>query len=120
MTDIYEPTSGALEAWRANLDILIQQLTAVADTKEINESMFVILLQGLDLFGPDFMKECFPVLDVIKNRIDSSDLDAAYRQAIIFRKQLEEVGALVRSGISDAKQGVQASPTIPPDAEDAP
>jgi hypothetical protein len=65
------------------------------------------------------MKECFPVLDVIKNRIDSSDLDAALRQAIIFRKQLEGVAALVRGGAASPGQGVQASPTIPPDSKDA-
>jgi hypothetical protein len=119
MTDIYEPTNAALDAWCNNLETLIQQLTAAADLEEINESMFVILLQGLDLFGPDLMKECFPVLDVIKNRIDSSDLDAALRQAIIFRKQLEGVAALVRGGAASPGQGVQASPTIPPDSKDA-
>ncbi len=119
MTDI-EPTNAALDSWCNNLETLIQQLTAAADPEEINESMFVILLQGLDLFGPDLMKECFPVLDVIKNRIDCSDLDAALRQAIIFRKQLEEVAAVVRGGTVSAGQDIQPSPTIPPDAEEAP
>jgi hypothetical protein len=119
MTDI-ELTNAALDSWCHNLETLIQQLTAAADPEEINESMFVILLQGLDLFGPDLMKGCFPVLDVIKNRIDSSDLDAALQQAIIFRKQLDEVAALVHGGAASAGQDIQPLPTISPDAENAP
>jgi len=120
MNDIFGPTSAALDAWQANLDILIQHLEA-ADKDASREAVFVLLLQGLGSFGgPEGpMGLLFPVVDAIKSRIDKSDLDAALRQAIIFRKQLEEVAALVRGGAASAGQGVQASSTIPPDAQGA-
>ena len=121
MTDIYETTDAALGAWRANLETLIQHLIA-ADQDASREDVFVLLIQGLGFFGgPEGpMILLFPVVDAIKSRIDSSDLEGALRQAIIFRKQLDEVVALVRGGDASAGQGVQVSPTIPADAEDAP
>ena len=110
-----------LDAWRSNLDILLRHLAA--DDKDASrEAVFVLLLQGLGLFGgPEGpMMHLFPVVDSIRSKIDKSDLDGASRQALIFRHQLEEVAALVCGGAESPGPSVQASPTIPPDAEDAP
>ena len=110
MTDIYKPTSAALDAWRANLDILIQHLDA-ADKDASREAVFVLLLQGLGLFGgPEGpMMHLFPVVDSIRSKIDKSDLDAALRQAILLQQQLEEVRALVCSGTTSAGEAAQRS-----------
>jgi len=99
-----------LDAWRANLDILIQHLDA-ADKDASREAVFVLLLQGLGLFGgPDGpMMHLFPVVDSIRSKIDKSDLDAALRQAILLQQQLEEVRALVCSGTTSAGEAVQRS-----------
>jgi hypothetical protein len=121
MSDTHDSVINDLDAWRDNLDILIHHLAA-ADEDASREAVFILLLQELGLFGgPEGpMLHLFPVLDVIKCRIEKSDLDGAMRQALSFQKQLEEVAALVRGGTSHAGQGIPASPTIPPDTEDAP
>jgi hypothetical protein len=91
-----------LDAWRGTLDVLIQHLDA-ADQDALREDVFVLLLQGLGLFGFEGpMIHLFPVVDSIRIKIDRSDLDGALRQALSFRKQLEEVRALVCSGIASA------------------
>ena len=99
-----------LDAWRANLDILIQHLTK-ADEDASREAMFVLLVQGLGLFGLDsvVMQECFPVLDLLKRRTDSRDYRGALRQGILLQQQLEEVRALVCSGTTSAGEAAQRS-----------
>jgi len=121
MTDIYEPTSAALDAWRANLDILIQHLTK-ADEDASREAMFVLLVQGLGLFGLDsvVMQECFPALDLLKRRIDSRDYRGSLRQAVLLQRQLDEVRALVCSGVASAGQGARSAQRSLFDAEEAP
>ena len=114
MTDIYEPTVAAVDAWRENLEILIQHLTK-AEGGASREAMFVLLVQGLGLFGDSMlMQECSPVLKVLKSRIDRADFDGALAQALSFRKQLEEIRALVQARSESAGQDFQINPAQSP------
>jgi len=111
-----------LDAWRANLDLLIQYLTTADEPENISEALLVLLLQGLGLFGLDsvVMQECFPALDLLKRRIDSRDYRGALRQAILFQQQLDEVRALVCSGIASAGQGARSAQRSLFDVEEEP
>ena len=113
--------SAALDAWRANLDILIEHLSAAEEPENISEALLVLLLQGFGLFGLDslVMQECFPVLDLLKRRIDSRDYRGALRQALLFRHQLDEVRALVCRGTASAGQGIHSAQRSLFEAEDA-
>ncbi|MGA2080252.1 MAG: hypothetical protein ABSH53_06530 [Holophaga sp.] len=87
-----------LNAWKDNLDILLQHL-ASDDEDGAREAVFIMLIQGLGLFGgpeEEPMGHLFPVLDSIKGKIEKSNLDAALRQALLFRQQLEEVKVLIQ------------------------
>jgi|GEM_PF-3597449 hypothetical protein len=106
-----------LDAWQASLYTLIQHLNA-GDVDASHEAVFILLVQGLGLFGEGPMMQFFPVVDSIKGKIDRSDLGGALRQALVFRQQLDEVKVLVCRGAAYTGQGIQASPTIPPDAGD--
>jgi hypothetical protein len=98
-----------LDAWRGTLDVLIQHLDA-ADKNASREGVFVLLLQGLGFFGIEGpMMHLFPVVDSIKGKIEKSSLDAALRQATLFRQQLDEVRALVSSGAASAEQGARSA-----------
>ena len=109
-----EPTVAALDAWRENLEILIQHLTK-ADRGASREAMFVLLVQGFGLFGDSMlMQECSPILNVLKSRIDSSDFDGALAQALSFWKQLEEIKALVQARTEFAGQGSHINPAQSP------
>ena len=114
MTDHREAMSAALETWIETLEILISHLTK-GDVEAAHEAVLILLLQGLDLFGgPDsvLMKQCFPVLDAIKKKVDVSDLDGALRQSLLFRKQLEEIRSLMRPETGPVET-VQ-TPSMPP------
>ena len=79
-----------LDAWRANLNILIQHLDA-ADKDASREAVFILLLQGLGIFGgPERpMSHLFPVVDSI------TDCDT--REALALRSDSTRAaqGALV-------------------------
>jgi hypothetical protein len=122
VNDSQETASSNLDAWRANLEILIQHLTTADEPENISEALLVLLLQGLGLFGLDsmVMQECFPLLDLLKRRIDLRDYRGALRQAILFRQQLDEVRSLVCSGTASAEQGAHSAQRILFDAEEEP
>jgi hypothetical protein len=104
MDDNYNSVIKNLQAWQANLDLLLRHLAA-DDEDGAREAVFILLLQGLGLFGgPEEgpMGHLFPVLDSIKGKIEKSSLDAALRQALLFRKQLEEVKVLIQAGAEAA------------------
>ncbi len=108
-----ELTVAALDAWRENLEILIQHLTK-ADRGASREAMFVLLVQGFGLFDSTLMQECSLILNVLKSRIDSSDFDGALAQALSFWKQLEEIKALVQARTEFAGQGSHINPAQSP------
>jgi len=104
MGDNYNSVIKNLQAWQANLDILLRHLAA-DDEDGAREAVFILLLQGLGLFGGHEegpMGHLFPVLDSIKGKIEKSSLDAALRQALHFRQQLEEVKVLIQAGAEAA------------------
>ena len=84
-----------LDAWRANLNILIQHLDA-ADKDASREAVFILLLQGLGIFGgPERpMSHLFPVVDSI------TDCDT--REALALRSDSTRAaqGALVNGLVS--------------------
>jgi hypothetical protein len=99
VNDNQETVLRNLAAWNETLDVLIQHLAA-AENSGSRESIFLLIIQGFGLFdGPDsvLMQECAPAMDVMKARIDSGRLADALRQALLFRKQLEEVSSLVQT-----------------------
>jgi len=93
-----DPVVKNLDSWLGNLDLLLRHLAA-DDEDGAREAVFVLLIQGLGLFGgpeEEPMGHLFPVLDSIKGKIEKSNLDAALRQALLFRQQLEEVKVLIQ------------------------
>jgi hypothetical protein len=76
--------------------ILSKALKSKNDDKA-HEAVSVLLMQCMTTYGPDhpIMKQFFPVMDVIKQRIDSMELDAALRQTKLFEGQLQEVKKIV-------------------------
>lgn len=95
----YEALSATLRQWMNILSVLIRHLT-MADEDASKQALAVVLMEGLRLFGgPDaeLMKQCFPVLDAIRNQIEVSDLDGALRQTLLLKHQLDEVRELVCS-----------------------
>lgn len=95
-----------VQKMRQNLDVLLETLTILksALTKEdddkAHEAISVMIMQGLHLFGAESvaMKQFFPVMDVIKRRIDGLDLAGALRQAELFETQINEIKTLITQG----------------------
>jgi hypothetical protein len=112
--DSHDAMIRKIDAWQANLDILLQHLAA-DDEDGAREAVFVLLLQGLGLFGgPEEgpMGHLFPVLDSIKGKIEKSSMDAALRQTILFRQQLEEVKVLIQAGAEAAGHSTLFPPPL--------
>ena len=86
-----------------NLDVLLETMQVLKpaladeDGDKAHEAITVMLMQGLDLFGAKSvaMQQFFPVMDVIKRRIDDADFSGALRQANLFEKQINEIKGLV-------------------------
>ena len=51
MNDSQATASSNLDAWRANLEVLIHHLTTADEPEIISEALLVLLMQGLGLFG---------------------------------------------------------------------
>ncbi len=87
----------------AAIDMLLETveiLTAALEKKDddkAHEAVSVLLMQCMTTYGQDHpvMQQFFPVMDTIKRRIDSMELDAALRQTKIFEGQLHEVKEIV-------------------------
>lgn len=67
------------------------------DGEQAREAVTILLLQCMEHFGRDspVMKQFFPVLEIIKTRIDKSDFRGAEQQTTVFAVQLREVGEIV-------------------------
>jgi hypothetical protein len=91
-----EQACAAIDDLLETVGILSRALNAKNDGKA-HEAVSVLLTQCMTTYGPDhpIMKQFFPVMDVIKQRIDSMELDAALRQTKLFEGQLQEVKKIV-------------------------
>lgn len=93
-----------VEQMITNLDVMIEsnQVLKAAlsrcDDDKAHEAISVMLMQAMALFGAESvaMKRFFPVMDVIKQRIDNLDLEGALRQAETFELQLIEIQQLMK------------------------
>lgn len=89
------------EAWDIlgeTTDILLTSLIS-EDMDKSHEAVSVLLLQAMNIFGPDHtvFQQCFPVWDAIKLHIDANNQERALSQARTWKKQLDEVKAIISS-----------------------
>ena len=89
----------SLEEINATTEVLIKALDS-NDLDKSHEAISIMLLQGMDFFGPQSpaMQQFFPVWDRIRAYIDSQDLLLARGQTEIWHSQLKEIIAIVRNG----------------------
>ena len=87
-------------------DTLLESLSVLRthlsqnDDNGTHEAISVLLMQTRDLFGAEsvVMQQFFPVMDTIKQRIDSMQLQDALRQAELFDRQIREIQAIIAKG----------------------
>lgn len=87
----------------AGIDMLLEAVGILnialekTDNDQAHEAVTVLLTQCITTYGLDHpvMQQFFPVLDMIKRRIDSMEFDAALRQSKLFEEQLDEVKEIV-------------------------
>ena len=113
MNENYESICAALDSLSETLLILSQKLTE-ADEDDSHEALSILLMQGLELFGPEsvLMQQLFPALDAIKNQLDTSDYGTAMYQTDRLWEQLDQVRALVRAGADST--GADLHSLMPP------
>jgi hypothetical protein len=91
-----EQACAVIDSLLETISILSTAL-AKGDDDEAHEAVSVLLMQCMSTYGPDHpvMQQFFPVMDVIKTRIDSMELEAALRQTKLLERQLHEVKNVV-------------------------
>ncbi len=90
----------------ASYDVLLETLAILKtrlgenDDDGAHEAISIMLMQTRELFGMESvtMQQFFPVMDVIKQRIDGMALEDALRQANLFEDQIREIQAIIEKG----------------------
>lgn len=99
MDDKRQGMLGALRDLAQTTDVLIRSLER-QDLEKAHEAISVLLMQGMDYFGPAsaLMQQCFPVWDAVRSHIDRGDAALALGQSQVWSRQLDEVIAIVEQG----------------------
>lgn len=82
-----------------NTTEVLRDSLANSDLDKAHEAISVMLMQGMDFFGPEHpaMKQFFPVWDMIKRHIDAGNIHEASGQTSTWGRQLGEIIELVRN-----------------------
>ena len=90
-----------LQAWDVlgeTTDILLDSLLS-KDMDKSHEAVSVLQMQAMNIFGQEHpvFQQCFPVWDAIKSHIDENNQERALSQARTWKKQLDEIKAIISS-----------------------
>ncbi|MBL6768851.1 MAG: hypothetical protein ISQ20_05145 [Alphaproteobacteria bacterium] len=96
MTDEHQDLLQAWDVLGETTDILLDSLLS-KDMDKSHEAVSVLLMQAMNTFGQEHpvFQQCFPVWDAIKSHIDANNLERALSQARTWKKQLDEIKAII-------------------------
>ena len=100
MNSQINPMLFALNDLDKTTDRLIEALQN-SDTDKAHEAISIMLMQGMDHFGPDHiaMQQFFPVWNIIKGHIDGQNIVGALFQTETWQSQLHEIIVIVSNKV---------------------